>query len=89
MVRAPNRGDRGTLTVGRTTISSGSLNLASLAVLTATTNVVVQSGGTLLLGAANQVNSAANLNLAGGLSTWEVARPAHPHRRSAPSPATV
>jgi autotransporter-associated beta strand protein len=53
--------------IGATTISgSSSLNLGTSGSLTGTSNVIVSAGSTLLLGANNQVNSAAQLTLAGG-----------------------
>jgi hypothetical protein len=53
--------------LGATTIDgSSSLNLGISGSLTGTSNVIVSAGSTLLLGANNQVNSAARLTLAGG-----------------------
>ena len=51
---------------GATTVSVGTLALASTGVLTATTSVAVNSGGTLMLGGSNQINDSAGLSLNGG-----------------------
>jgi autotransporter-associated beta strand protein len=51
---------------GPTLISSGALSLANSGSLSGTRNVTVSSGSTLLLGAANQINTNAALTLAGG-----------------------
>ena len=52
---------------GTTTISGGTLEIGSGGSLTATTNVTVNTGGTLLLsGTGNQINDAATVTLAGG-----------------------
>jgi hypothetical protein len=53
--------------LGATTIDgSSSLNLGTSGSLIGTSNVIVSAGSTLLLGANNQVNSAARLTLSGG-----------------------
>lgn len=51
---------------GPTLISSGALSLANTGSLSGSTSIEVSSGSTLLLGAANQVNTNAALTLAGG-----------------------
>jgi fibronectin-binding autotransporter adhesin len=53
---------------GSTTVSGGTLNLAAASgsALASTSSVTVNSGGTLLLGASNQINNAATITLAGG-----------------------
>ena len=52
---------------GTTTVSGGTLQVATGGSLTATTNVTVNTGGTLLLsGTGNQINNAATVTLAGG-----------------------
>jgi autotransporter-associated beta strand protein len=53
---------------GTTTVNGGSLDLGSTAFLTATSNVVVQNGGTLLLGgtSANQIHANTPITMNGG-----------------------
>ena len=53
---------------GSTTVAGGSLSLGTSGRLTATTNITVNSGSTLLLGStvANSINTNAILNLGGG-----------------------
>jgi fibronectin-binding autotransporter adhesin len=53
---------------GATTINGGMLTVAagSGSALAATSSITVNSGGTLLLGANNQINNAATMTLAGG-----------------------
>lgn len=53
---------------GQTTINGGTLNAAAVSgsALGSTTNVTINSGGTLLLGANDQINNAATVTLAGG-----------------------
>jgi autotransporter-associated beta strand protein len=53
---------------GTTTVNGGSLDLGSTAFLTATSNVVVQNGGTLLLGgtSTNQINANTPITMNGG-----------------------
>ncbi|MGI8435496.1 MAG: autotransporter-associated beta strand repeat-containing protein [Chthoniobacterales bacterium] len=53
---------------GNVTISAGTLTLAATSgsALGATNAITVNSGGTLLLGANNQINNAASITLAGG-----------------------
>ena len=53
---------------GSTTVSGGTLTLATTAgsALASTSSVTVNSGGTVLLGASNQINSTATITLAGG-----------------------
>jgi fibronectin-binding autotransporter adhesin len=54
---------------GTTTISAGTLELGSTGSLTATSSVVVSTGGTLLLGNSDQINNSAGLTLGGGTFT--------------------
>jgi autotransporter-associated beta strand protein len=53
---------------GTTTVNGGSLDLSSTAFLTATSNVIVQNGGTLLLGgtSANQIHANTPITMNGG-----------------------
>jgi len=52
---------------GTTTVSAGTLEIGTGGTLTGTSNVTVNTGGTLLLsGTGNQVNNAATVNLDGG-----------------------
>jgi len=53
---------------GATTINGGTLKAAgsSGAALGSTSSITVNSGGTLLLGASNQINDSASINMAGG-----------------------
>jgi len=51
---------------GDTWVQSGSLNLGSAAFLSATTNVTVATGSTLLLSGNNNINTSAALTLTGG-----------------------
>ena len=53
---------------GSTTISGGTLTLADTtgSALGSTSSITVNSGGTLLLGASNQINNSAGITLAGG-----------------------
>jgi autotransporter-associated beta strand protein len=51
---------------GATTVNNSSLSLSNSGFLSGTTNVIVGSGSTFLIGASNQVNSAAQLTLSGG-----------------------
>jgi hypothetical protein len=60
---------------GATTLNNSSLSLTNSGYLTATSNVVVGSGSTFLLGGANQVNTNASLNLNGGKLSMGAAAP--------------
>jgi fibronectin-binding autotransporter adhesin len=53
---------------GSTTINGGTLNAAAASgsALGSTSSITVNSGGTLLLGASNQINNSATMTLAGG-----------------------
>jgi fibronectin-binding autotransporter adhesin len=53
---------------GSTTVNGGTLTVAagSGSALASTSNVTVNSGGTVLLGASNQINNTATMTLAGG-----------------------
>jgi len=51
---------------GQTYVQSGSLNLGSASFLSATTDVRVANGATLLLSGSNNINTSAPLTLAGG-----------------------
>ena len=53
---------------GSTTVNGGTLTLATAAgsALASTSSVTVNSGGTVLLGASNQINNTATITLAGG-----------------------
>jgi fibronectin-binding autotransporter adhesin len=53
---------------GATTVSGGTLTLAAASgsALASTSSLTVNSGGTLLLGASNQINNTATITLAGG-----------------------
>ena len=53
---------------GSTTINSGSINLGTTGKLSGTSGITVANGATLLLGSANQVNTAADLTLGGTLN---------------------